>query len=354
MNQLLSIIIVNYRSADLIVDCLRSVGRYNPELEAEVIIVDNASGDDSLERLDRARGAQGAPAAIDFSAPAPGLPPFRWIDMGYNAGFARANNEGMAAAKGSVFLLLNPDTLAIDDSITRCFRRFRESDYAACGIQQLNADGTPQISGNFFMKGGLNHLLPLPYWGGFLRALAFRAGAKTPHVAEAKGTEEVDWISGAFLMVKRSAVEAAGMMDGDFFLYAEEVEWCSRLKRVGKLCIFGTEHIIHLQGEAIQKDQGDSAKGYLGLFTRKDLQLMVSNHVRIRKQFGVGWYLFVLLNYSFGVFVFWVGSFLDRLFTLRNPFGDWGRAAHFTRNVAVLWGLTPTIIRNRPHFYKLL
>jgi GT2 family glycosyltransferase len=349
MNQLLSIIIVNYRSADLIADCLLSVALYNPELEAEVIIVDNDSRDDSRERLEPPFGPT---ASSGFLWPQWARP--RWIDMGYNAGFARANNAGMRAAKGSVFLLLNPDTLAIDDSITRCFQGFLRSDYAACGVQQLNADRTPQISGNFFMRGGLNHLLPLPYWGGFLRALAFRAGAKAPHVAEATGVEEVDWISGAFLMVKRSTVDAAGMMDEDFFLYAEEVEWCSRLKRAGKLCIFGQEHIIHLQGEAVQKDQGDSAKGYAGLFTRKDLQLMVSNHLRVRKQFGVGWFLFLLLNYSFGAPVFWAGSFFHRLFMLRNPFGDWGRAAQFTRNVAVIWGLAPMIIRNKPHFYKML
>jgi GT2 family glycosyltransferase len=355
MSHLLSIIIVNYRSADLITDCLLSVARYNPDLGAEVIIVDNASGDDSRERLEKGLAASSRSDApsLPSARSAPLLPPI-WIDMGYNAGFARANNAGMRAARGSVFLLLNPDTLAIDDSISRCHRRFLESDYAACGVQQLNADRTPQISGNFFMKGGLNHLLPLPYWGSFLRSLAFGAGTKAPHIAEATGVEEVDWISGAFLMVKRSAVDVAGMMDDDFFLYAEEVEWCSRLKRVGALCIFGQERIIHLQGEAVQKDQGDSAKGYAGLFTRKDLQLMVSNHLRVRKQFGVGWFLFLLLNYSFGVIVFWVGGFFHRLFTLRNPFGDFGRAAQFTRNIAVIWGLAPTIIRNKPHFYKML
>ena len=327
----LSIIIVNYRSANLIVDSIRSVARYNPGLDAEFIIVDNQSGDDSKQLLE---------AGLKT--------PYSWVEMGYNAGFSRANNAGMCVARGKVYLLLNPDTLAIDDSITRCLNRFLASDYAACGVQQLNADHTPQISGNYFMKGGLNHLLPLPYWGGLLRWLAFRAGAKTPHVADAKGVEEVDWISGAYLMVKRETVEKAGMMDEDFFLYAEEVEWCSRLRKVGKLCIYGEEHIIHLQGETI----GD--KGYSGLFSRKDLQLMVSNHLRVRKQFGVGWFLFLLANYTLGVPVFGVASFFHRLFTLRGPFGDWGRVGQFARNVWALWRLTPVIIRNKPHFYKML
>lgn len=319
----LSVIIVNYKSSALILDALSSLYLETPGLALEVWVVDNASGDNSRARILEA------------------FPAVQWIDMGYNAGFARANNAGIRAAGENDVLLLNPDTIVLEQAVEKTYRRFCNSGYAACGVQLLNEDLTPQISGNFFMKGGLNHLLPLPYLGALLRWIGYRAGARVPNVREAGSIHEVQWISGAFLMVRRAAIARAGLMDEDFFLYAEEVEWCSRLGRVGRLCIFGDEHVIHLQGETVQ-----DGKGYTGLTTRKDFQLMLSNHLRVRKQFGVGWFLFLLSNYSLGVPVFFIGNLL----TFRSPLP----AARFARNVARLWWWTPRIIRNKPHFYKVI
>lgn len=80
---------------------------------------------------------------------------------------------------------------------------------------------------------------------------------------------------------------------------------------------------------------------------------MVSNHLRVRKQYGVAWFLILLLNYTWGVPVYFICSTMHRLFTLRNPFAEWGRAGAFASNVLQLWKLSPVIIRNRPHFYKM-
>ena len=334
MHPPLSIIIVNYRSAALIVQSIQSVRQFNNGA-FEIIVVDNDSGDNSREAI---LGRH---------------PDVKWIDMGYNAGFARANNAGMKSARHDLYLLLNPDTLAVDDSIGRCAAQLSASDYVAAGVQQLNADGSAQISGNFFVRGGLNHLLPIPYWGGFIRWLGYKTRSKIPNVQQAKAIEDVDWISGAFLMVKKTAVDAAGLMDEDFFLYAEEVEWCSRLRKLGRLCIFGDLNIIHLESGSINADLQTKEKGYYNLFDKKGLQLMVSNHLRVRKQYGVEWFLFLLLNYSWGVLVYFVASTMHRLFTLRNPIGEWGRAGLFAANVGRLWRLAPTIISNKPHFYKM-
>lgn len=332
---MLSVIIVNYRSAALILDSIRSIYQFNPSINAEIIVVDNHSGDDSKQRILQK------------------FPQVNWVQMEYNAGFARANNKGMEAAKGDIFLLLNPDTVCIDDSITQCCEKLLSSDYLAAGVQQLNADGTNQTSGNLFVKGGLNHLLPLPYWGDLIRWLGYRAKTKVPGIKEARPVEEVDWISGAFLMIKKEAVAKAGMLDEDFFLYAEEVEWCSRLRKIGRLCIFGDLRIIHLEGGSINKEQHIYQKGYYNLFDKKGLQLMVSNHLRVRKQYGVFWFLVLLLNYSWSVFVFWLAGTLHRLFTLRNPFGHWKQVALFGKNVLKLWALSPKIISGKPYFYKM-
>ena len=154
-------------------------------------------------------------------------------------------------------------------------------------------------------------------------------------------------------MTKRSVVEKVGLLDEDFFLYAEEVEWCSRLKKEGKLVLYGDLKIIHLEGATINQSQNLNQKGYHDLYSKKGLQLMVSNHLRVRKQYGAGWFLFLLLNYSFGVVIFWLCSTLRNLFTLRNPMSDWKRVGTFAKNVGKLWVLSPKIISNKPHFYKM-
>jgi len=142
-------------------------------------------------------------------------------------------------------------------------------------------------------------------------------------------------------------------MDEDFFLYAEEVEWCSRLKKIGTLCIYGDIHIIHILGEIIQ-DAAESDKSYFNLYDKKGLQLIVSNHLRIRKQYGVGWFLFQLLNYTFAIPVFFICSFFDHLLHFKNPFTDWRKIKALAKNVWKVLKLSPKIIRNKPYFYKMI
>jgi hypothetical protein len=332
----LSIVIVNYKSSNFIKDCLQSAIAFDSYKNFEWIIVDNDSKDQSKEIL-----------LNEF-------PFLLWHDMGYNAGFARANNVGIQMAKGDAVLLLNPDTLILNDAIQKTLDLFTTSSYVACGVQMLNPDLTPQISGHHFMKGGLNHLLPLPYWGDFLKWVASLFKVKKPSIEIASIEEKVDWISGAFLMVKRASIEQNGLLDEDFFLYGEEVEWCSRLGKFGSLCIYGNIHIIHIMGEVIAVNSNSDDKSYANLFDQKGLQLMLSNHIRIRKQYGIGWFLFQLLNCSFAIPVFFIGSFLKHLFSLKNPFKEFDKVMGFTRNVLVIWSNLFLIIQNKPHFYKVL
>jgi len=332
----LSVIIVNYKSAGFIIDCLQSASQFPSFNDFEWIIVDNQSNDDSKEIITNQ------------------FPNVIWHDMGYNAGFARANNAGIRLAKGEYILLLNPDTLILNDAIAVCLQKFSNSNDVACGVQMLNKDRTTQISGSHFMKGGLNHLLPLPYWGHFLKLISSMFKVKKPSIEKASAEEKVDWISGAFLMVKTDAIKKCGLLDEDFFLYGEEVEWCSRLGKIGTLSIYGAIHIIHIMGEVISANANSADKSYTNLFDKKGLQLIMSNHVRIRKQYGIIWFLIQLMNYSIAVPIFFVGSFLEQLFQFKNPFKDFGKAMGLARNVLLIWAHCITIIQNRPHFYKVL
>ena len=331
-----SIIIVNYKTAQLICDCLETIFTRTITSDFEVIIVDNDSKDDS-ETIICSR-----------------FPQVRWIQMDYNSGFARGNNAGMKAARGDVFLLLNSDTLNQGNAIQQCFERFMGSPHMACGVQLLNLDGSPQISGNYFMKGGLNHLMSLPYTGRLLRAIGMGLKVRKTNVAKAEGEVEVDWINGAFLMVRKHAVDVAGMLDEDFFLYSEEIEWCSRLRKTGTMCIYGDLHVIHLMGSTTTVAFGSSDKGYTNLADRKGLQLMLSGMVRIRKQFGIGWFLFHLLAYVLTIPVYGIITFIRTILWRPGIRSAWQNWAGFSGNTFRIVKSMFVIMRNKPHFYKVL
>ena len=331
----LSIIIVNYKTTQLVLDCLSSVYKYGVS-DVEIIVVDNDSNDSIAEKLK------------DF------YPEAIFHQMGYNAGFARANNAGIQISRGENILLLNSDTINLDDAINKCNQMLRQSAFAAAGVQLLNPDNSPQISGNYAMTGGLNYLLPLPYTGQFLKAIANIAKVKRPSIPEASGTMEVDWINGAFLMVKRTAIEKAGLLDEDFFLYAEEAEWCSRIKKYGPLCIFGELNVLHLQGESANNAFGSEGKGYLNLFDRKGLQIMLSNFVRIRKQFGLLWFLVDLFIYFLTIPIFFAGAAIELIFFGNKGKYDLRQACGFAGNMIKLTKFIRPVIVNKPFFYKVL
>ena len=333
----LSIIIVNFKSTSYILDCLASAEHslmIDPEIEW--IVVDNEDSTICSEVVSKQ------------------YPLVKHIQMGYNAGFARANNAGIKMAKGAHILLLNPDTILIPGSILNCLNKLDASEHIACGVQLTYPNHTPQFSGSTFVKGGLNHLLELPYWGRVVKFTASIFKTNKPSVIKAQKEQLVDWVSGAFLMVKRNAIEKAGLMDEDFFLYAEEVEWCSRLGKQGSICIYGDVEIIHLIGTSIQSVTQSSDNSYTNLSDKKGFQLMASNHLRIRKQYGIFWYLFLLLNYSWAIpFAFIVSLFYNAL-QLKNPFKDFKYMGGFALNVFKLWGLMPIILSGKPHFYKCI
>lgn len=331
---LLSIIIVNYRSYGLLINSIKSIYQFNAGLIKEIIVVDNNSSDDSKEKI--------------FSI----FPNIVWIQMNYNAGFARANNEGIRYSKGDTILLLNPDVLFEDDSVSQCYQKLQQSPHIGAGVQLFNPDRTPQITGSYFIKGGINHFLPLPVLGKLFKWLGTQLKVKKTNVPEAKGEVTVDWINGAFLMVKKSAIEKAGLLDEDFFLYSEEIEWCSRLRQYGSFCVYGDLHAIHLQGETANKAFGSSGQGYFNLWDKKGKQIMLSNFVRIRKQFGVGWFICHLLVYIAEVplsffKVCWHSIISARRFTFSQFKG-------YCINLLTVIQHSLIIIQNKRHFYKVL
>lgn len=331
---MLSIILVNYKSADLSLECISTIYSKNPELNAEIIVVDNNSEDDIEHEL-KAK-----------------FPKVKFIQMGYNSGFGRANNHGVQCSSGEVILFLNNDTICTDDSITHAYRYLQDKNLAGLGIRLLNPDGTPQHSGYYFVPFAINFLLNIPYIGRYFSYCASLFKMKKPYSGQDHLIEKVDWINGAFLMVPKKAIDLVGAFDEDFFLYSEEVEFCARLHRYGSLEIKNDLSIIHLQGESVGRKTNNHEKGYHNLSGKKGLQVMLSGLLRIRKQYGVFLFLAHLTLYSLSIPLFLLVGLLESMSRI-NLF-HFRYTVQVAKNVIAIYPYLSRILLKKPYLYKVL
>ncbi len=332
----LSIIIINYKSAQHVLKCIKSIYKETLAHAFEIIVVDNNSEDNSETLICTA------------------FPEVTWIQSGYNAGFARANNIGIKAAQGEYILVLNADTIILENALDKTIDLFKtKADAVACGVQLLNPDYTHQISGAYFKRGGLNVLLPLPYLGSFVRYMGYKLKTKIPSVKEVVAEQEVDWIVGAFIMVKKEILERSGLFDEDFFMYSEEIEWCSRLRKQGKLYLFGVPKVIHIGGGTsggYYNTDNDNSKN---LWSKKAAQIIISMLLRIRKQFGIFYYLLVCFFFIIEIPVFSIGLCVEKTFKGKNAKYTWGNVSGFIRNTGYILKYFFKILINKPFFYKV-
>jgi N-acetylglucosaminyl-diphospho-decaprenol L-rhamnosyltransferase len=209
----LSIVIVNYKVRELLRACLRSLPAATEGLETEVFVVDNASDDGSVEMIREA------------------FPEVRLTASAENLGFTRGNNVAIRDCVGRYVLLLNPDTEPEPGSLARLVQFMEAHPRAgACGPKLLNTDGTLQHNGRRFPTLwrellAVTGVLSLTA-GHFERALTY---GRDDFDVEC----EVDQVSGACILARRSVIEAVGMLDERFFMFYEEVEWCHRVRAAG-------------------------------------------------------------------------------------------------------------------------
>lgn len=210
----LSIIIVSYGSGRLVKACVDSIRRSPPNTDYEVIVVDNASPDDSQELL------------------ATEVPGIRFFPQGTNRGFAQGVNVGIAAARGEFLLILNPDIIVLEGAI-HTLLQFARAHQAAAVVagQLLNPTGSVQDScfrfyTPFTILARRTTLGLIPFGRRHLEKI-FLAGVD---LARAR---PVDWVLGACMLVRRKAAERVGPMDGRFFLYFEDMDWCRRFWDMG-------------------------------------------------------------------------------------------------------------------------
>lgn len=319
-----SIIIINYRTPQLILDCLATIYRYTEGVLFEIIVVDNDPERGGGEQVRRH------------------YPDLTWIDMPYNAGFGRANNAGMKVASGRYFLILNADTLLTDNVIGRCVSRMdARDDIAACGALQHYADGSPMPfyrSFNEFRK----TFFIVPPSGLFTRILD-RLFPEPRY----DDPDQYDWLTGAFILVRRRAVEQAGGFDEDFFMYGEDVEWSGRLAKTGKLCYFKDCTFIHLE------NNNPFRRTNISWINRFSTQMLVSNMLWVRKQYGVLSYLGSVSANLFMVPVILIWKASVNLKKYGKPFAEMGTQRIFIKKNGVLLRYFFKMLVGRKHLYKI-
>lgn len=228
MNPELSVIIVNWNTKKLLEDCLSSIFKHTKEIQFEVIVVDNGSEDGSARMVEKK------------------FPKVLLVPNKENLGFTKANNQGIKIAKGEYVLLLNSDTYLIENSPKKLVDRAKSMDsFGALGPMLLNEDRTIQQSVGFFP-----HLPQAFWWMSFIDDLPFGTILKPYHVDHDsfyKNDHEVDWVTGAAILVPKKVIEQIGGLDEDIFMYGEDVDWCWRIKEANfKVFYSPATKIVHI------------------------------------------------------------------------------------------------------------
>ena len=234
-----SVIIVSYNTRDVTVECVRSVFDTTAGCAFEVIVVDNASSDGSAEALSRS------------------FPNATVIANTENKGFAGANNDGLAIAKGRYLLLLNPDTVVNEGSI-RDVLAFCEAnpDAGVVGCRCFNVDGSQQST--IFRYKRFREVLINVFVPNKIMRKSRRLGRSRYIGADLDRILDVEVVAGCYMMVRRECYERVGGMDDRFFMYAEEVDWCFRIHKAGwRIVYFPGASILHYGGLSAAKCESE-------------------------------------------------------------------------------------------------
>ena len=257
-----SIIIVNYRSREKTLACLRSLREENFEgISHETIVVDNGSEDESLESAVR----EVCPEAIVVASEK-------------NLGMGAGNNLGFQRASGEFLLILNPDTLVRRGTVGVLFQFLRDrEDVGIAGPKLLNPDGSLQYSCLRFPK----------FWTPILRR-TFLGRFAAPHLArylmadfDHENTRDVDWMIGSCLMIRADFFRKAGGFDERFFMYFEDTDLCRRAWRAGYRVVYFPEAVVthdHARGSARER-------WYVAPFTSR----LAREHIRSWMQYFLKW-----------------------------------------------------------------
>ncbi len=224
----LSIIIVNWNTRKLLVDCVKSIVSSKPNLRYEIIVVDNGSSDNSVDVVNRLK-----------------IKNLHIVENGENLGYSKANNIGIKRAKGEYILLLNSDTKVKNNAIDSLYE-FAEShpDAGVVGSKLLNADGTLQTS--CFRFPTITNAVR-EYWFG-------QKGLFGKYTPQGNEPVAVDVVVGASFLITPKALKKIGGLDEKYFFFWEDLDYCREVRRHGmKVYYLPTSEVIHYHGSSVRK-----------------------------------------------------------------------------------------------------
>ena len=252
----LSVIIVNYNVSAFLEQALASAVKAMRGIDGEIFVVDNHSVDNSV-----------AMVKMKF-------PQVKLIENQENVGFAKANNQAIRISSGEYVLLLNPDTLVEEDTFEKCLRFMDETpDCGGLGVKMVDGQGRflpeskrgiPYPKSSFYKLFGLSKLFP--------KSKKFGAYHAT-YIGEDE-THDVEVLSGAFMMMRKSVLDHVGLLDEDYFMYGEDIDLSYRILKGGyKNYYFPQTRIIHYKGESTKK----GSLNYVYVFY-KAMQIFAKKH----------------------------------------------------------------------------
>lgn len=231
----LSVIIVSYNVRIYLDQCLDSVSRALNGIDGEVFVVDNNSTDDTLERL-----------SVKY-------PWVHFISNNENVGFAIANNQAIRLSSGEYVLLLNPDTIVGEGTFREVIDTLdSRQDVAGAGVRMLKTNGEFALESRrgiptpftaFCKMSGLGRMFPN----------SRKYGRYYMQYLDENRTEEIEIISGACMFIRRTALDEAGLLDEDFFMYGEDIDLSYRLLKTGRKNLYVPSTILHYKGESTKK-----------------------------------------------------------------------------------------------------
>ena len=284
-------VIVNYNVKFFLEQCLKSVFVSGRDLKMEVFVVDNNSVDGSVEMV------------------AEKFPGVKLIANGANLGFSRANNQAIRKSAGRYVLLLNPDTVLEDDTLQKVVEFMdRHPDGGGLGVKMLDGQGnflpeskrglpTPGVA--FCKVFGLSALFPKSHTFG-----RYHLG-----YLDRDQTHQVDVLSGAFMLLRREALEKTGYLDEDFFMYGEDIDLSYRITRAGyKNYYYPGTRIIHYKGESTKKSSINYVLVFYNamiIFARKHFSRKNARTFSLLINFAVYFRASIAISGRFARRVFW-------------------------------------------------
>ena len=231
----LSVVIVNYQTFEMTKNTINSILEHSYPFSYEIIVVDNASSDDSLSRLQEYFKDK-----------------VKFIASSENNGFAAGNNQALRQVNSDYVLLLNSDTIVWENTLENIYAYMENhEDVGACGCRVRLEDGQldkackrsfPNVENSFF------RLFHIP-------TNSKDDNYNLTDLAD-DGIYEIDCLTGAFMFMRKSALDEVGLLDETFFMYGEDIDLCYRIKQGGwKIVYYGESSITHLKGASSKKQK---------------------------------------------------------------------------------------------------